>query len=85
MVIATRLRDEIDEILPGVIADRRDLHQHPELGFQEVRTSRVVAERLQALGLDDIRTGIAKTGVTGLIRGQAGEGKTVLLRADMDA
>jgi len=85
MVTATRLRDDIDEILPGVIADRRDLHQHPELGFQEVRTSRVVAERLQALGLDDIRTGIAKTGVTGLVRGQAGEGKTVLLRADMDA
>ena len=85
MATATRLRDEIDELLPGVIADRRHLHQHPELGFQEVETSRFVAERLRALGVDDIRTGIAQTGVTGLIRGGQGPGKTVLLRADMDA
>ena len=85
---APRLRDDIDEILPGVIADRRHLHEHPELGFQEVETARFVAERLRSLGVDDIRTGIAKTGVTGLIRGtapQAGPAKTVLLRADMDA
>ncbi len=84
----TRLRNDIDEIMPGVIADRRHLHEHPELGFQEVETSRFVAERLQALGVEDIRTGIAKTGVTGLIRGTApsdGPTKTVLLRADMDA
>jgi amidohydrolase len=86
MVTAMRLRDDIDEILPGVIADRRDLHQHPELGFQEVRTSRFVAERLAALGVADIRTGIATTGVTGLIHGsRPGSGPTVLLRADMDA
>ncbi len=89
MVVAgTRLRNDIDEIMPGVIADRRHIHEHPELGFQEVETSRFVAERLQALGVEDIRTGIAKTGVTGLIRGTApsdGPTKTVLLRADMDA
>ncbi len=85
MATATRLRDEIDEILPGVIADRRHLHQHPELGFQEVETARFVTERLRALGVDEIRTGIAQTGVTGLIRGGRGAGKTVLLRADMDA
>lgn len=85
MVTVTRLRDDIDEILPGVIADRRHLHQHPELGFQEVETSRLVAERLQALHVEDLRTGIAKTGVTGLVRGNRGPGKTVLLRADMDA
>ena len=86
MVTETRLRNDIDEILPGVIADRRDFHQHPEMGFQEVRTSGIVAERLRALGVEDVRTGIAKTGVTGLIRGTAGgTGRTVLLRADMDA
>jgi amidohydrolase len=85
MVTAPRLREAVDEILPGVIADRRHLHEHPELGFEEVATSRFVAERLQALGVEDIQTGIAKTGVTGLIRGGGGPGKTVLLRADMDA
>ena len=67
-----------------VIAIRRDLHQHPELGFHEVRTSQVVADRLAAIGLQP-RTGIARTGVTALIEGQAGDGPTVLLRADMDA
>jgi amidohydrolase len=83
---ATRLRDHIDEIMPGVIADRRDFHEHPELAYQEVRTAGIVADRLRALGVEDVRTGIAPTGVTGLIRGQkAGPARTVLLRADMDA
>ncbi|MGH2532107.1 MAG: M20 metallopeptidase family protein [Thermomicrobiales bacterium] len=86
MVIAVgRLRTDIDEILPGVIADRRHLHQHPELGFQEYETAKFVAERLRSLGVEEIRTGIAETGVTGLIRGARGDGKVVLLRADMDA
>ena len=78
----------IDEILPGVIADRRHLHEHPELGFHEVETARFVAERLRALGVEDIRTGINVTGVTGLIRGELpaeGPMRTILLRADMDA
>ncbi len=84
--VVTDLRQEIDEILPGVIADRRFLHQHPELGFQEFASAQFVAERLRSLGVEDIRTGIAVTGVTGLIRGQQpGSGKVVLLRADMDA
>jgi amidohydrolase len=81
------LRDAVAEILPGVIADRRHLHQHPELAFHEEQTARFVAERLRALGAEDIQTGIATTGVTALIRGTggAGPGRTVLLRADMDA
>jgi amidohydrolase len=80
------LRGAIDEIMPGVIADRRHFHQHPELGFQEFETAKVVAERLRSLGVEDVRTGIAVTGVTGLIRGtKPGPGKVVLLRADMDA
>ena len=80
-----RLRGDIDEIMPGVIADRRQFHENPELGFQEFETARAVAERLRTLGVEDIRTGIAVTGVTGLIHGGKGPGKAVLLRADMDA
>ena len=66
-----------------LIAVRRDLHQNPELGFEEVRTSGVVAARLRALGLEP-RTGVGRTGVLARIRG-ANPGRTVLLRADMDA
>ncbi|MGN6810565.1 MAG: M20 metallopeptidase family protein [Thermomicrobiales bacterium] len=71
------------EIGPQVVADRRYLHQHPELGFQEENTSRYVAARLRELGIEP-QTGIARTGVLGVLRG-ARPGKTVLLRADMDA
>lgn len=77
------LRD-VDEILPGVVADRRFLHQHPELGLQEYETSAFIVERLQTLGLDEIRTGLANTGVVGILRGGK-PGKVVALRADMDA
>jgi amidohydrolase len=81
------LKNDIDEIMPGVIADRRFLHEHPELGFQEFETARLVAERLESMGVEDIRTGIAVTGVTGLIKGTktGGPEKVVLVRADMDA
>ncbi|TAK20667.1 MAG: amidohydrolase [Chloroflexota bacterium] len=66
-----------------VVLDRRHLHVHPELGFQERQTSRFIADRLRALGIET-RTGIAETGVVGIIRGGR-PGKTVLLRADIDA
>jgi amidohydrolase len=83
------LKAEIDERVPDLVAMRRDLHEHPELAFEEVRTSGIVAQRLRALGLD-VQTGIAKTGVVGLLRGEAsGDGaenaKTIAIRADMDA
>lgn len=68
--------------LSDLIALRRDLHAHPELGFEEVRTARIVADRLRALGLD-VTTGIAETGVVGTLKN--GDGKSVGLRADMDA
>jgi amidohydrolase len=74
---------EVRALAPDLIALRRDLHRHPELGFQEVRTAGIVAERLRALGYT-VRTGIGKTGVTGFLAGGR-PGKTVLLRADMDA
>ncbi|HEX8832514.1 MAG TPA: amidohydrolase [Longimicrobium sp.] len=67
-----------------LIRTRRDLHQHPELAFEEVRTARIVAERLRAAGYD-VETGIAETGVVGTLRGGNGAGPTLLLRADMDA
>lgn len=85
MVVAAAFRSEVDEILPGVIADRRHLHEHPELAFQEYETAKFVASRLESLGLEDIRTGVGGTGVTALIRGGRGEGKVVMVRADMDA
>jgi amidohydrolase len=63
---------------------RRSLHERPELGFEEVETSRFVAERLRSFGVDEVHTGIAKTGVVGVVRGR-GAGGTIGLRADMDA
>jgi amidohydrolase len=68
----------------GLVATRRDLHQHPELGFQEVRTSTLVAERLTALGYA-VRTGVGKTGVLATKNGAGSGARCVLLRADMDA
>ncbi|MBI2872063.1 MAG: amidohydrolase [Chloroflexi bacterium] len=71
---------ELKEDLWGV---RRDLHRHPELAFQEERTARLVAERLRSLGLR-VQTGVAQTGVVGLLEGSQ-PGKTLMLRADIDA
>ncbi len=67
-----------------VLAWRRDLHQHPELGNREIRTAGIVADHLRALGLDEVRTGVAHTGVVGLLKGGL-PGPVVALRADMDA
>ncbi len=70
-------------IAPQLVAWRRDFHQHPEIGFHEMRTAGIVAEHLQTLGIETI-TGVGKTGVVGLIEGSE-PGPTVLLRVDMDA
>lgn len=80
------LKSEIDELVPGMVALRRDLHEHPELAFEEVRTSGIVAQRLRALGMD-VRTGVAKTGVVGTLQGKQKQpgAKTLAIRADMDA
>ena len=66
-----------------VIAWRRDFHAHPELGNEEVRTSAIVAEHLKKLGLDNVRTGVAKTGVVATLTGGK-PGPCIALRADMD-
>ncbi|NUQ12502.1 MAG: amidohydrolase [Gemmatimonadaceae bacterium] len=82
-----RLQAEIDrrakDLEARVVAWRRDIHQHPELGNREFRTSKLVADHLQRLGLE-VRTGVGKTGVVGLLRGGR-PGPVVALRADMDA
>jgi amidohydrolase len=70
-------------LIDKVIALRRDFHRHPELGFEEHRTAGIVAERLHDLGYE-VHSGIATTGVVGVLRGTAA-GKTIMLRADMDA
>ena len=71
-----------------LVATRRDLHAHPELGFAEHRTAALVAERLGGLGYA-VKTGVGRTGVVGTLRGTGPAGgrgeRTVLLRADMDA
>lgn len=67
----------------SLIALRRDFHRHPELGFEEHRTATIIAERLEAAGLE-VRTGIAKTGVIGVLRGDK-PGRVTAWRADIDA
>ena len=63
----------------------KDLHAHPELGFEETRTSEIVAEKLAEYGVDEVHTGLGKTGVVGLIHGKSKGNRRVGLRADMDA
>ena len=87
-VAASSLSAQIDTAAHAIearlIAWRRDFHAHPELGNREFRTAGIVAEHLRALGLDEVRTGVAHTGVVGLLIG-ALPGPVVALRADMDA
>ena len=69
-----------------MIATRRDMHQHPEIAFEETRTADVIAQKLRALGLE-VRTGIGKSGVVGVLRGGAATAtsRTIMVRADIDA
>lgn len=76
----------ITQFHPELTAFRRDLHAHPELGFEEVYTSARVIEALKLCGVDEVHTGIGKTGVVAVIKGQRiASGRMVGLRADMDA
>jgi amidohydrolase len=80
----TRIDAMAAELLPAAVVVRRDLHQNPELGFKETRTSGIVAERLRTLKFDEVRTGVGGTGVVGVLKG-ARPGPVVAVRADMDA
>ena len=78
-----RVAAAVDAITPRITEIRHDIHQHPELSNREVRTAALVAEHLRGLGME-VRTGIAHTGVVGILRGGR-PGPVVAVRADMDA
>jgi amidohydrolase len=82
-VVTEQMFAYLDARRADLVGLRRDLHAHPELAFQEERTAGIVAGRLRAAGLE-VRTGVAHTGVVGILRGGR-LGPAVLLRADMDA
>ncbi len=79
-----KLNDLPQTFVDDLVAIRRDIHANPELGYQETRTSALVAEKLRSFGVDEVHTGIAKTGLVGVIRGKR-SGGSIGLRADMDA
>ncbi|MFV3074702.1 amidohydrolase [Niveispirillum fermenti] len=81
--IPAYIRSDVKALEPRIVAWRRDIHQHPELGNREVRTAALVADHLRKLGME-VQTGVAHTGVVGVLKG-AEPGPVVALRADMDA
>ncbi|HYX41334.1 MAG TPA: amidohydrolase, partial [Pyrinomonadaceae bacterium] len=81
---AQKIARAAESLRAQLVAQRRDFHMHPELSNREERTSRIVAERLRAIGLEDIKTGVGRYGVTALLKG-AKPGPVVAVRADMDA
>jgi hippurate hydrolase len=80
MPIINRIAEFQDELTEW----RRDIHAHPELGFEEFRTSDLVARRLAEFGIE-VHRGLARTGVVGTLRGNGQSGRAIALRADMDA
>ncbi len=72
-------------IVADATAWRRDIHEHPEILYEVHRTAALVADRLHAFGCDEVVTGVGRTGVVGVIRGRGRPGRTIALRADMDA
>ena len=79
-------RNRFAELHDEITAWRRDLHENPEILFETHRTAGIVAEKLRAFGCDEVVTGIGRTGVVGIIDGKSNKsGKTIGLRADMDA
>lgn len=79
----TKVQHYIQEIEAELIEVRRDLHMHPELGYEEIRTGKIIGDRLEGLGLD-VQRGLAKTGIVATLKGDKA-GSTIALRADMDA
>lgn len=77
------IREQVERITPDLVEIRRQIHRRPELGFQELETSQLVKKELEELGLE-VDSEIAGTGVIGYLKGTE-EGKTVAIRADMDA
>ena len=82
--MSPELLDSARNLAGRIVADRRTIHSHPEMGYEEEQTTTLVQARLRDLGIP-FRSGLAKTGVVAQIQGDLGEGPCVLLRADMDA
>lgn len=80
------VKNRLAELHPEITEWRRDIHQHPEILFDTQRTSAMVADKLRSFGVDEVVTGIGRTGVVAVIKGKStSSGKTIGLRADMDA
>jgi len=79
-----RIAKAVASLQDSLVAQRRDFHMHPELSNREERTSKVIQEKLKALGFDDIRTGVSRHGIVALLKGGK-PGPVVAIRADMDA
>lgn len=77
--------EDIQNNAPQLVELFRDLHAHPELGFEEHRTAKIVADKLRAFGVDEVECGVGGTGVVGIIHGKGSHNRRVGLRADMDA
>ncbi|WP_158825586.1 amidohydrolase [Mucilaginibacter lacusdianchii] len=80
--LKAKVSQKADALQPKLVAWRRDFHEHPELGNHETRTADIIAKHLRSLGID-VKTGVAKTGVVGILKGGK-PGPVVALRADMD-
>ena len=76
--------DEVQRLLPRITELRHQIHENPELGNREVETAALVADHLRELGFDEVRTGVAHTGVVAVLRGGR-PGPVIAVRADMDA
>ena len=83
-VLADPIDSTVDRVAPDIIKLREQIHQYPELGNREFKTAALVVKHLESLGFDEIHTGIAHTGVVGLLKGGK-PGPVVAVRADMDA
>ena len=79
------VRNRFAELHDEITAWRRDFHENPEILFEVHRTAGIVAEKLREFGCDEVVTGIGRTGVVGIIKGKGAGGRTIGLRADMDA
>jgi amidohydrolase len=84
MTMSNPVIDELKTYEPELIAIRRDIHRHPEIGFEENRTAAIVAEKLRGWGIE-VTEGIAKTGVVGTLKGTRAGQRAIGLRADLDA
>lgn len=85
-MLTEQIKEKAEQCREEIIQFRRELHRHPELSMEEYETSHKIAEKLRSLEGMEVITGAAGgTGVVGILTGAKGAGKTVLLRADIDA